>query len=325
MNLMTSLPTSVRYVKNGEGGKWWKAAKHSSQIHLGWRMVPHSLLRAGDFASIEPLIRSEFERKAKATQDLNALRTLLDRPSQHVWITFEDGCMWWCTVHDGIEANPDSDMSRRGHFWLTCALPWSNRSLDGQRHLSITNLPGIITAASGFRRTVCEPAGSTEILRVIRNEEDEDARAAALARGRYEGAVAKLVARLREKDFELLIDLVLSRTGFPRLAELGRTREGIDIEAQNATSGEIAFVQVKSSETQAVFDDYVSRFVERRERYDRMIFAVHTPRGNLRPPDGLPVQVAAGTAWLWARPSLQNQQLRRSQRSRKHGRKLTKH
>ena len=94
---------------------------------------------------------------------------------------------------------------------------------------------------------------------------------------------------------------------------------------QNATSGEIAFVQVKSSETQAVFDDYVSRFVERRERYDRMIFAVHTPRGNLRPPDGLPVQVAAGTAWLWARPSLQNQQLRRSQRSRKHGRKLTKH
>jgi Restriction endonuclease len=142
----------------------------------------------------------------------------------------------------------------------------------------MTNPPGIITAAAGFRGTVCEPAGSEEILRVIRNEEDEDARLAAFAREGYESAVGKLIARLRERDFELLIDLILSRTGFPRLAELGRTREGLDIEAQNATSREIVFVQVKSWATQAVLDDYVSRFQERRDRYDRMIFAVLAAR-----------------------------------------------
>jgi hypothetical protein len=245
-------------------------------------------------AAIEPLIRSEFGTKPGATQDFNALRTLLDHPSQHLWVTFQDGCMWWCTVRDGIEENPDEDMSNRGHFWLACALPWSNRSIGDKRHLSITDLPGIVTATAGFKGTVCKPKGWKEILRIIRNEEDVDARAAALAREAYEGAVAKLVARLGDKDFEILVDLILSRTGWARLAKLGGVREGIDVEVENATSDEIAFVQVKSSATQAVLDDYVSRFKQQTDRYKRMIFAVHSPKGNLTPPDGLPVQVWTG-------------------------------
>ena len=49
----------------------------------------------------------------------------------------------------------------------------------------------------------------------------------------------------------MLVDLILSRSGWARLAKLGGTTEGIDIEAENASAGEIAFVQVKSSATQA--------------------------------------------------------------------------
>ena len=29
------LPMSVRYVKNGEHGQWWHAAKANGQVHLG--------------------------------------------------------------------------------------------------------------------------------------------------------------------------------------------------------------------------------------------------------------------------------------------------
>jgi hypothetical protein len=99
------IPNSFRYVKNGRGGRWWETAKNQGQIHAGWREVPHDLLRTADMTAIEPLIRAEFATKTRATIDLHALRTLLDHPSQHVWITFEDGCMWWCTVGDGIEPN----------------------------------------------------------------------------------------------------------------------------------------------------------------------------------------------------------------------------
>ena len=68
------------------------------------------------------------------------------------------------------------------------------------------------------------------------------------------------------------------------IGEVGRCTEGIDIEAENASADEIAFVQVKSSATQATLDDYVSRFNERRDRYKRMIFVVHSPSGNITPP-----------------------------------------
>jgi hypothetical protein len=291
-----TLPNSVRYVKNGAGGQWWGVAKTTGQIHLGWQIIPDGLLRAAELVQIEALIRKEFGAKRGATQDFNALRTLLDHPSQHVWVTFEDGCMWWCTVHDGIETDPDGESSdrTRGHFWLTCATAWTDYSMSGQRHLVMTDLPGLVTTTSGYQGTVCEPKGAREILRIIRNEEDLDAHAAAVARQAYEEAIAKLVTRLGEKDFEVLVDLILSRSGWARLAKVGGATEGIDIEVENASADEIAFVQVKSSATQATLDDYVSRFNERRDHYQRMIFAVHSSSGNITPPSGQPVQVWDG-------------------------------
>jgi hypothetical protein len=38
------LPSSVRYVKNGEKGRWWNAAQKNAQVHLGWRSISHGLL-----------------------------------------------------------------------------------------------------------------------------------------------------------------------------------------------------------------------------------------------------------------------------------------
>jgi hypothetical protein len=63
------------------------------------------------------------------------------------------------------------------------------------------------------------------------------------------------------------------------------------LEVENRTADEIAFVQVKGVATQKVLDGYMERFSNQSERYKRMIFAVHSPRGELRAPAGLPVQV----------------------------------
>ena len=60
---------------------------------------------------------------------------------------------------------------------------------------------------------------------------------AELARTTYEAAVARLVARLRERDFELLVDLILARSGWVRLARLGGATEGVDVEVENVATG----------------------------------------------------------------------------------------
>jgi hypothetical protein len=246
-----------------------------------------------DLPAIETLLRGEYGNKPGAKQDINQVLNLLDAPSKHIWITFEDDYLWWCTVRDGVTPNPDGETAVSGHFWLTCSRPWSNTSLTG-RLLATSELPGTVTTTAGFRATVCTPRDSEAILRLIKGETDKDAINSADRRREYELAVHKIVRRLSPQDFERLIDLILAGTGWERIAVLGGTREGIDVEAENPAADEIAFVQVKSSAGQDVLDDYVERFTQRRERYARMIFAVHTPRGRLTAPRGLPVQVWTG-------------------------------
>lgn len=290
---MSEFPASVRYVKNGAGGRWWAAAKSRSQIHAGWGHVPDDMIRRGDLAKVEATIRTYWGNKQGATQDVNAIRALLQSPSEHVWVTFEDGFMWWATARDGVTMSPNRETSDQGHFWLDLDRPWDNRSLSG-RYLATSELPGIVTTTAGFKGTVCEPKGWREILRLILDEEDADAADAMAARLSYQAAVGKLVARLRPRDFEVLVDLILSRSGWTRLAKVGGTTEGIDVEVENLAVNEIAFVQVKGAAGQGVLDEYVEKFRSRRQRYDRMIFAVHSPNGALSAPTTDPVQVWDG-------------------------------
>jgi hypothetical protein len=285
------LPNSVRYVKNGRSGSWWKTAQANKQIHAGWKRVPDELIVKKNLPAIEQLLK--VGERPGAKQDFNQLRYLLEAPSNHVWVTFEDGFMWWCTVQDNVTINPEGESAESSHFWLTCTRPWSNASLAG-RQLAISGLPGTVTTTAGFRATVCIPKDWEAILRLINGETDRDALNSADRRRDYELAVQKVVQRLSPQDFEVLIDLILARTGWERIAERGGVREGIDDEAENPAAGEIAFVQVKSSADQQVLSDYVKRFQERRERYARMIFAVHSPNGALTAPGELPVQIWTG-------------------------------
>jgi hypothetical protein len=195
-------------------------------------------------------------------QDFNQLRDLLDTPSKHVWITFEDGYMWWCTVHDGATVNPDGEGTEKGNFWLACDRQWSNRSLKREL-LAKSKLPGTVTSTAGFKGTVCTPKDWPAVLRIIQDQKDPDAAKAAGARRDYEQAIHKIVKRLSPQDFEQLIDFILARTGWARISKVGGVQEGIDIEAENPTAAEIAFVQVKGSAAQEVLNEYVERFKKR--------------------------------------------------------------
>jgi hypothetical protein len=220
-----NLPATLRYVKNGGGGRWWQAAKTNQQVHLGWKTIPPELLVRPDFAKIKAFLKVQYGSKQGATQDFNQLRYLLDTPAQHIWMTFEDRFLWWCTVLDGATVNPDGESTKKGNFWLACDRAWSNRSLNGTL-LAMTDLPGTVTTVAGFKGTVCTPKAWREILRIIRDEKDPDAAEAAAARVKYRQAVEKILKRLSPQDFEQLIDLILIRTGWARISTLGKALKG---------------------------------------------------------------------------------------------------
>ena len=96
-NLPSEL-TSVRYIKNGPGGQWWEAAKAGNELHIGWGSVPIELLVSGDMPAARQTIAGYSSSTQVATMDANALESLMIKPSQHIWVTIQDGYLWWCTV-----------------------------------------------------------------------------------------------------------------------------------------------------------------------------------------------------------------------------------
>lgn len=297
------LPNSVRYVKLGKKGWWWPVAKTNGEIHGGWSEVDSDLLARNDYRGIRDHLEKEAAKKNKlrrVKRDFEELRMLLDKPSQHVWVTFQDGYLWWCTVRDGIVLNPLGETQEKGHFWLNVDHSWSNKSLDGETLLSSSDLPGYVTKTAAYRATVCGDKNEKwqqAVLRIIRGEKDTDAYKAERARVLYGKRILNVIRKMQPEDFEELIEHILDRTGWLRLAKVGGTRADVDIEAYNATAHEKLFVQVKSEADQHLLDEYVDRFNRQREGYSRMIFAVHTPKPQnavLKVETGLPVQVWAG-------------------------------
>jgi hypothetical protein len=194
----------------------------------------------------------------------------------------------------GAKTNPAGRSEKKGNFWLLCDRPWSDASLVHGRKLAISMLPGTVSAVAGFRGTVARPKAWETVLRIIRDEQDEDAIKAANARASYIAAIDKMVRRLHWKDFELLVDLVFARTGWSRISVLGATQKGIDIEVRNLAADEIGFVQVKSTADQAELNRCVDQFKAQGDHYARMILAVHTS-DELSPPANDPrVQVWTG-------------------------------
>lgn len=296
MTAQPNLPNAVRYIKNGEGGRWWKAAKVGNQLHAGWSNIPVDLLKQCDLKRIRRVIDNDYANRKKkngATQDFNALCSLLDKPSQYVWVTFENGEMWWCTVHDEITPNDKGESIDKGYFWLTCDRNWSNKSLGG-RSLAIDDIPGDVTKTAGTRGTVCVPGAWQSILRIIQDKKDPYAMRVTQSRESYKKDILALIKHLSWKDFEQLIDHIFTRSGWARISTLGKTREGLDLAVENVAIGEKAYVQVKSVAGQKILDNYVGRFKQERDRYDRMIFAVHSPEGILTTPPDLPVHVWKG-------------------------------
>jgi hypothetical protein len=85
----------------------------------------------------------------------------------------------------------------------------------------------------------------------------------------FRGAEAPVRIAEPKPTFYVRVSPYMIKLGLmgPDFEPRGKTQEGIDIEAENPTAGEIAFVQVKSSAAQDVLDDYVDRFNQRRDRY----------------------------------------------------------
>jgi hypothetical protein len=80
---------------------------------------------------------------------------------------------------------------------------------------------------------------------------------------------------LGPRDFETLVDLVFSTSGWRRQGSVGKAQKTLDLDLTLPSTGERAFVQVKSKTTSSELDEYVGKLDEFGP-YDRMFYVYHS-------------------------------------------------
>lgn len=261
--------TSTHYIKLGRGGEWEANAIQDGVLRFGYHALPHDLCIAGDWNAVRQAWRAHRrDNEAVLTSDMNQVRTFYTAPETSVFITFHAGRMHWCRPSGPVELLPDGSKRRR------TVDGWHGQTVGGE-DLFLDRLSGRLLKVQGFRGTICRVEAEDYLLRKLGDEVTPQVQAAVEAETRMVAAISGLMGLLTWQDFELLVDLVFSSSGWKRTGATGGVQRTVDIELVLPSTQERAFVQVKSRATPEQLNDYVERMAQM-EGVDRMFFVWHT-------------------------------------------------
>lgn len=281
--MKTISPSTIRYIKLGAGGRWEAAALDKGRLEWGLPSDPHEAAVAGDWDAIAEGYRVTNPARGTATGYTNEARAFYDRDPGALWITFARGRMWWCFAERDVQWCGGDGISE-GTRYRHAIGGWSDRDLTGGR-LDFDRLSTRLTRLSAYRRTICGLTADQQqlCLRYLTAAPDPARAAVATARDDLRDALAVLINRLSWGDFEQLVDLAMARSGWLRVSDLGGNAKDIDLIVQQPLTGERIAIQVKSSATQAVVDEYAAR-LDLRGADERRMLICHSPVGELVAP-----------------------------------------
>lgn len=280
--------SGVRYIKLGPNGAWFDRCVRDGIIELGHSAVSHDLASAGDWADVKaiwighgtaPRVAASFEREVREFYTL---------PAKTLWLTIGRGLLWWGFAEPEVTSVHDPERGARARRIIG---GWRSTDLDG-KPLLLSELSTRLTQVAAYRQTLCS-VDADYVLRRIKAEDEPMVTAAKLSQAAQTAAALPLIQHLHDRDFELLVDLICSTSGWRRVSAVGGSAQAdTDLILEQAATGERAFVQVKSKADQAVLDDYIQRFEG--SGMDRMIFACHSPRTALESASKMPVHLWFG-------------------------------
>lgn len=208
-----------------------------------------------------------------ATRDVNQIRDFYELEENDVWITFYKKKLYWC--HAASEVIELDDKSRIRNV----IGGWSSTDING-RPLRIENIDGRVTKVQGFRGTICSIDLQDYLVRKINGQTINEVENAKSSLEKLKSDVEDLIKGLWWHDFELLIDLIFSKSGWQRFSVLGKTEKDIDLDVYSPATQKRAFVQIKSTTTRTELEAYIDTFNEY-EQFDEIYFIYHTCNSDL--------------------------------------------
>lgn len=264
----------IRYIKLGDGGKWERCCIEEQQtLRLGYESPHHHESLSGDWDTVHSFwLSARNGNQGAASRDLNQIRDFYELSESDIWITFYQRKMYWC--HALKEVHQLEDGSRIRNLIGS----WNCYDKIG-RPLSIENIDGRITKVQGYRGTICGIELPEYLLRKINGEVQPEIQSTKEALAVLKLNIENLIKGLWWNDFELLVDLIFSQSGWQRISVLGKTEKDIDLDIFSPVTQKRAFVQVKSTTTANQIQSYREIF-NQHHQYDEMYFVFHTFSGN---------------------------------------------
>lgn len=284
-------PAAVRYIKLGRGGAWSTDAFAKGIIPFGFREISHAPCVAGNWEAVRQQLAAAGRTSSGITQGIRELRDFHELGDDCLWITFADGHLWWAFADTEVVPVPDDGADGPRRFRRTLD-GWHRHSSTGEP-LTIRSLSSALTRVAGYRMTICTVEREDYLLRRIRGDEEPLLLEARRLQTELESITARMIAQLDWRDFEILVELILTRSGWQRQSAIGDGEVDVDLLLTNPMTAEAAWVQVKSTASQAVLDDYLERF-RRDGSCERLYFVCHSPKGTLTLPDERRLHLWAG-------------------------------
>jgi hypothetical protein len=271
-------PTRVRYIKLGEHGRWEKDCLEKGTVRIGFgtgRGDRLQLCLSGRWNDVADSFVADGKDKGTATRFSNELRIFFEDDGSTLWITFVGERLYWGLL-EKTEPVPSADL---GGVSRTVEGGWRWTDL---RHEPLTKdrLSGTLTKLAGYRGTSCDVDVADYVIRRVNGERTPQVDRAVAVSSDMKVAVIDLLRLLAPQDFELLVDLVFSTSGWRRLGIVGRTQQTLDLDLILPSTGDRAFVQVKSKTTSAELAGYVAKIQE--GTYDKMFYVFHSGEADTK-------------------------------------------
>ena len=177
---------------------------------------------------------------------------------------------------DGLLA---ADFDATGSRFRKTIGGWTDKDLIGQT-LWTNKLRGSLTTTAGFRGTICRVREFDYLLRLLNGEKTAVTKAVRTARSELIETLIPLIPGLHWKDFELLVELVMTQGGWRRVSATGGTQHTIDLELELPLTGERTLVQVKSRLDQKTAETVATDLTEAAGG-SRVFIVYHTPSDQL--------------------------------------------
>lgn len=192
-----------------------------------------------------------------------------------LWITFVGERLYWgfADAESPPIASSDFDGAIR-----PIRGGWRCADIQGEP-LTKDRLSGALTKLAAYRGTSCDLKDVREyVVRRINGEKIPQVERAIAAADVVKSSALELMRLLEPRDFETLVDLVFTASGWRRLGAVGGTEKTRDLDLILPSTDERAFVQVKSRTTSDELANYVAKIQD--GPYDRMFYVYHSGEAN---------------------------------------------